>query len=202
MKKVINLIGFWTILLVMCVGFFSCEEEDSGNSRINSNHKIEFYLDGKLLTWVNTKYFGDTEVVFCKYLYREDSFLNLTIYFDKNDPLHMFYMSFNYMNFNDIKVGDDILLKYKNATVSYNPNRFLNDGFLWSSGVSLPDYSRPRDPGTIIIKSIDTKKQIISFEIKNLLVGRFKGFSGESEREVHSINANLEMYYIFDDGKN
>ena len=215
MKKALSILGL-TMLLVICVGFSSCSEDDEEGGSNNSKHKIEFYLDGKLLPWIQTvdgydydeeNNIGNT----LAYYYVPNKNFYLDIHFAKNNCYNWFQLSV-YKDINELKIGDNILdynyIDYQEQKIrtyveaSYSTD--FNEDYAIHQWNPWYGYDYPQNIGSITVKNIDTKKQIISFEIKDLLVWKYK-YDGIYEREQygydiiqHIIDATIEMYYTIE----
>jgi len=195
MKKIFNI--YLGITLLVCTNFSSCQKIDdiiNGNGNKNSKNKIEFYLDGKLLPWVNkTNDTSDaTGAVFYKYQY--DNGVNVVffalIFFDANNSDHNFYIHIINKDINDLKIGDNIF--------AYNKTTKNTTECLYWTAYNT-SYGAWGINGNVTIKNIDTQKQIISFEIKDLIV---TGGASVLSTDQHTINANIEMHYTFENGDN
>ena len=207
MKKYLNYSMVVVILMTLCIGFYSCSKDDNAGGGNNSKNKIDFYLDGTLIPWVDfcgqkTEYVEAGAYTSATYYISKFNDgtpmydFEIYIYFDKVNAGHSFHVLISQKNINDIKVGDDLL--YQNTIVN-QPSTIIN------YSRDIPSMGSPdsfnwwyKDPGTMIVKAIDTKKQFISLEIKDLFVSHPAEPMFHVNYEEHTINANIQMYYTIE----
>ena len=171
MKKLCN---FWslTMLLVMCMGVFSsCSKDDDEGGSNGMSGSGELILDGNKLTVYS---------MYCSYTTSRKN-LYISALTEKQPTGIGLHVDWYGLDMNSLKVGDDLCKKATWFEFGYQTDS--QDCF------SKSDIS-------VIIKDIDTSKNQITFEFKDINI-KGTGLFGKPD-ETHIISGTITAKYVID----